>query len=56
LHSTADCCRALFLNTTLDRTYLTPEMTGARFSVECRYIPKTQLMPDEAARDFYPLG
>jgi hypothetical protein len=46
---------ALFTQTTVHRTYVTPEMTGARYSIECRYIPKALLMVTEAAPVFHRL-
>lgn len=47
---------ALFRNTTLHRTYVTPAMTEARCSFECRYIPKSQLKRDETPPAFHLLG
>lgn len=47
---------ALFLQTTLHRTHVTPEMTGERYSIECRYIPRASLAPGETPPDFHELG
>jgi hypothetical protein len=47
---------ALFRNTTLHRTYLTPVMTEPRLSFDCRYIPRSRLAPGEVPPVFHPLG
>jgi hypothetical protein len=47
---------ALFRNTTLHRTYITPAMTEPRLNFDCRYIPRSRLAPGEVPPVFHPLG